>query len=359
MALVPRLRFQRQQRPAAHRLHEGEGPPARRTSTSENADGNARHDRGEGTCPPGAKTGDTFYLKVVEYRGLRKLRGTYVDGFVPGPDGCVHTSFTFDTGIGQLSSRNPNIQNFPKLKPTPALAKAMRRMVAARPGHIITEWDFKSCHVMTLGFLAEDVDYMRLGRLDIHSFVAWHFLGHWDGRAAFAWPDEKLRAEFKWLKSDADRKRVRDNQAKPGILGIGNGLKAKGLYERYMESFPPTECVTCGGRGWVPGARASTTKRCLRARETKVQSGQRTAEIVLEVCGELFPRVFEYQKAEARRAHEQQFLKTPFGHIRRFYEVFRWDARKGDWAPGDQPSRPSRSARQHRLRQYSREDESA
>ena len=60
------------------------------------------------------------------------------------------------------------------------------------------------------------------------------------------------------------------------------------------------------------------------------------AERVLTVCESLFPNVFAYQKREVRTAHEQQYLKSPFGHIRRFYEVFRWDPRRADWAPGDQ-----------------------
>jgi hypothetical protein len=280
------------------------------------------------------KTGDMFYEKVIEYRGLTKLRGTYVDGFVPGPDGRVHTTFTFASAIAQLTSRNPNIQNFPKLKPTPALASAMRKMVAARPGHLITEWDFKSCHVITLGFLAEDLNYMRLGRLDIHSFVAGHFLGLWDGFKIFSESDDELRARFKWLKSDPARKVVRDDQAKHGILGIGNGLKAKGLYERYMESFPPTRCVPCSGTGRVPGARGD--KRCPQCAGTGSTPGSRVAEKVLETCEALFPEVFAWQARIQRQAHDQQFLRTEFGHIRRFYEVFRWDHKRRDWGHGDQ-----------------------
>lgn len=282
------------------------------------------------------KTGDTFYLKVIEYRGLSKLKGTYVDGFKPGPDGCVHTTFTFLTGIGQLGSRNPNIQNFPKLKPTPALAKAMRRMVRARPGNVLVEWDFKSCHIITLGFLAEDLNYIRLGRLDMHSFVAGHFLGHWDGLKLFQESDAELLARFKWLKSDPERKRVRDDQAKHGILGIGNGLKAKGLFERYMESFPPSACAECRGQRVVAGARAGRPRRCPTCKGSGMQSGMRTAERVLEVAGQLFPNVFRYQKVEAKAAHEQQQLVSAFRHVRRFYEVFRYDARRMDMVAGDQ-----------------------
>jgi uracil-DNA glycosylase family 4 len=280
------------------------------------------------------RTGDQFYLKVVEYRGFTKLRSTYIDGFEPGSDGCVHTTFTFAPAIGQLSSRNPNIQNFTKLKPTVVLAKAMRRMVAAKPGHILTEWDFKSCHIITLGFLAEDLNYMRLGRLDMHSFVAGHFLKLWDGFKIFSESDDELRARFKWLKSDPDRKRVRDDQAKHGILGIGNGLRAKGLYERYMESFPPVACRGCAGTGRVSGARGS--KMCPACHGTAQTSGQRVAEEVLDVAQALFPRVFEFQERQRKEAHERQVLHTPFGYARRFYEVYRWDGKRNAWGHGDQ-----------------------
>ena len=280
------------------------------------------------------KTGDTFYHKVIEYRGLTKMRGTYVDGFAPGPDGRVHTTFGFGTGIGQLTSKNPNVQNFPKLKPTVALAQAMRKMVAAEPGHVITEWDFKSCHVITLGFLAEDLNYMRLGRLDIHSFVAGHLLHLWDGRAIFNETDDQLRARFKQLKSNPEYKRVRDDEAKHGILGIGNGLKAKGLFERYMENFPPRQCKDCSGSGKMMGIRA--LKQCVVCKGTGMLPGQRAADLVLETAEALFPKVFAWQKRIQRLAHDQQFLKTQFGHIRRFYEVFRWDTRRREWGHGDQ-----------------------
>ena len=278
------------------------------------------------------KTGDLFYIDVIEYRGLTKLRGTYVEGFKPGADGFVHPTFTFDTGIGQLTSRNPNSQNFPKLKPTVALATALRAIVCAKSRKIITEWDWKSCHVITLGFLAEDLQYMRLGRLDIHSFVAGHFLNLWDGAAIVSLPDEALIQKFKWLKSDPVRKRVRDDQAKHGILGIGNGLKAKGLFDRYMESFPPKPCEC--GTGKVQGLRG--LKNCPECYGTRFIPGSRIAERVLDVCQKLFPKVFEFQRREVRVAHDQQYLKSAFGHIRRFYEVFRWDHRKSDWGHGDQ-----------------------
>lgn len=283
------------------------------------------------------KTDDDFYLKVIEYRGLTKLRGTYVDGFRPGADGRVHTTFTFQTAIAQLSARNPNTTNFPKLKPTPKLAKALRGMICADEGHVIAEVDFKSCHVITLGLLAGDENYTRLGRLDIHSAVAGHFLGHWDLNQIIKETDDELMRRFRWLKSDPERKRVRDDQAKHGILGIGNGLRAKGLYERYMESFPSRACPMCSGSGKVAGIRG--LKNCPTCKGSGRQSGLQIAEAVLATCEQLFPRVFEYQEAQVMEAHTKQKLTTPFGHLRRFYEAKIWNNKKKGgpgWDHGDQ-----------------------
>jgi DNA polymerase-1 len=55
--------------------------------------------------------------KVLEYRQLTKLKGTYVDALPALMDpetGRVHTSFN-QTGAatGRLSSSNPNLQNIP------------------------------------------------------------------------------------------------------------------------------------------------------------------------------------------------------------------------------------------------------
>jgi uracil-DNA glycosylase family 4 len=245
------------------------------------------------------KVGDQFYLKVIEYRELGKAKGTYVEGFKPHADGCVHTTFTFDTAIAQLSSRNPATMNFPKHG---RLSKALRRMVAAKEGNVIVEWDYKSCHVLTLGFLAEDYNYMRLARLDMHSFVTGHLLGLWDGRKILPESDEALLARFKWLKSNPEYKKVRDDRSKRTILGIGNGLKAKGLYERYPDSFKAIK----------------------------------DAQSILDVVELIFPALFPWQEKMQKLAHEQQQLRTDFGHLRRFYEVFRWDAQKCKWGHGDQ-----------------------
>jgi uracil-DNA glycosylase family 4 len=246
------------------------------------------------------RTGDDFYLRVIEYRELSKMRGTYIEGFKPHPDGFVRTTFTFDTGIGQLSSRNPNIQNYPKHG---RLAKAVRRIIAAKEGYVLAEWDYKSCHVLTLGFLAEDANYIRCARIDMHSIVTGHKLGLWHALTLLRdYDDDAIRAKCRWLKSNPEWKHIRDARMKHAILGIGNGLKARGLYEKHMEDF----------------------------------SSQKEAQGFLDVAESLFPKVFEWHKKVQQLAHDQTWLKTQYGHMRRFYEVFVWNYKKAAYGHGDQ-----------------------
>ena len=269
-------------------------------SKEEDAEGNAKDTTSKKELQRLAnRYHDDFYLKTIEYRELGKMRGTYIDGFKPQVDGCVHTTLTFDTGTGQLSSRNPNIQNFPKHG---RLAKAIRAMVTPPTGNLIIEADYKSYHVLTTGFCAEDSSYMRLARLDMHSFVAGHLLGQWKADQIIGESDEALLERFAWLKQDSARKRVRDKQAKPTILGVGFGMGYRRLYQENLEHF----------------------------------ENERQAKRTLEVIQFLFPKVFAWQDRVRRQAHEQTYLLSPFGHVRRFYEVFRWDSKKGGWAPGDQ-----------------------
>jgi hypothetical protein len=63
---------------------------------------------------------------------------------------------------------------------------------------------------------------------------------------------------------------------------------------------------------------------------------EKTAKVFLDLLQHLFPKVFEWQNKIRKQAHEQIFLKSPFGHIRRFYEVFVWDYSSGGWKSGDQ-----------------------
>ena len=231
------------------------------------------------------QTGDAVYHNVIRCRNLGKAISTYVEGWAPRSDGRVHGSFYTETGTGQLNSRNPNMQNFPKHGP---LAQQMRRMIRAREGFTLAEFDYTAFHALTTGFEAGDREYMRLARLDIHSFVAAHLL-RLDGREQLlALGDEELRERLAEIKKA--HKEVRDRKAKPAILGIGFGLGERKLFDMNRESF----------------------------------ATQREAKEVRELIKSLFPKVFEWQEQVAGLAHRQGWLQSRFGWRRWFWDVFRW-----------------------------------
>jgi uracil-DNA glycosylase family 4 len=74
------------------------------------------------------KTGDLLLPKCLEFTEIDKARGTYVRGWKPGPDGRVHPNFGFKPATGQLSSDNPNAQNFIAHG---ALAQKMKEMLVS------------------------------------------------------------------------------------------------------------------------------------------------------------------------------------------------------------------------------------
>ncbi|MDE2098745.1 MAG: hypothetical protein KGL39_15935 [Patescibacteria group bacterium] len=198
-----------------------------------------------------------------------------------------------------------NCQNFPKHG---GQAKLMRKMIAAQPGHVLVEFDFKSFHALTLGFEAQDPDYMRAARLDIHSLVSGEILKVHKAAKLWEKSDEELREYFDWYKSDPERKAHRDKKSKPCILGIGFGLGTRKLYQMNLDSF----------------------------------DSERDARQVKGVVQGLFPRVFVFQDATRRLAHSQGYLISKWSFIRWFWEVMRYDPRKynsggtrGDWVPGE------------------------
>lgn len=245
-----------------------------------------------------AKHHDDFYLKVIECREMSKMSSVYIDGFKPAADGRVHTTFTFATATGQLSSRAPNTQNYPAHG---KLGKAVKSMIEAPDGYELANWDFKSYHVLMLGFLAEDPTYMRMARLDMHSFVTWHFLKLPGASTLHTLPDAELMEKFAWLKANERYKAIRDRQSKPSILGIGLGLMPPHLYDMNREHFESL--------GQVKQFRS--------------------------VIEGLFPKVFRWQNAVCQEAHQNQVLYNRFRMLRMFYEVMAPDGR-GGWKPGDQ-----------------------
>jgi DNA polymerase-1 len=113
--------------------------------------------------------------KVLEYRQLTKLKGTYVDALplLLDPDTQrLHTSFNqAGAATGRLSSSNPNLQNIPIRT---ALGREIRAAFVPRPGWKLLVADYSQIELRLLAHMSGDellVQAFRNGE-DIHTRTA-------------------------------------------------------------------------------------------------------------------------------------------------------------------------------------------
>jgi DNA polymerase I len=125
--------------------------------------------------------------QILEWRGLMKLKGTYIDALplLVNPDtGRVHT--TFNQGVaatGRLSSSDPNLQNIPIRTP---LGREIRGAFIADPGHVLISADYSQIEFRVLAHLADDpvlIGAFQAGA-DFHEQTALKIFGDQGGRDA-------------------------------------------------------------------------------------------------------------------------------------------------------------------------------
>jgi DNA polymerase I len=118
--------------------------------------------------------------KVLEYRGLCKLKGTYVDALpelIDPRDGRLHTSFNqAGAATGRLSSSNPNLQNIPIRT---ELGREIRAAFVPRDGWKLIVADYSQIELRLLAHMSGDpllTDAFRRGE-DIHTRTASEVMG--------------------------------------------------------------------------------------------------------------------------------------------------------------------------------------
>jgi DNA polymerase len=263
------------------------------------------------------RTKDPFYKLVLDYREPVKMKGTYVGdvetrsgGFMPGPDGRIRADFTYRPANGQLATRNgPALMTAPKHG---VLAAQFRRAIVAKPGCKLIEVDWKSFHILTLGFESQDATYMRLARGDMHSFFAAALLHLEQPDRLLSMDDDEMIDRLKFHRKDGRERfigpknrmltfqQVRDQQAKPAILGMGLGQQANRLWEENEDFIG-----------------------------SKVE-----AQKLIDLWKALFPKEVAYQRNVRELAHRQHYLLSRYGYIRWFWNVLQWNSNWQRWEPG-------------------------
>ncbi len=122
--------------------------------------------------------------KILTYRELDKLKGTYIDAlprYVHPQTGRIHTRFDQAVAAtGRLSSSDPNLQNIPVRT---ELGRAIRAAFVAPPGKLILSADYSQIELRVLAHLSQDpelVDAFSKGT-DIHLRTAALIFGKTEG----------------------------------------------------------------------------------------------------------------------------------------------------------------------------------
>ncbi|MFT5167278.1 MAG: DNA polymerase-1 [Saprospiraceae bacterium] len=122
-----------------------------------------------------------FVQKILSFRGLSKLKSTYVDSLprlVNPKTGRIHSSFNQAlAATGRLSSNNPNMQNIPIR--TPEGAKVREAFIPKDKDHILLAADYSQIELRVIAEISGDeamLEAFQKGQ-DIHAATAARVFG--------------------------------------------------------------------------------------------------------------------------------------------------------------------------------------
>ncbi len=118
--------------------------------------------------------------RILEHRGLAKLKGTYTDKLplmIHPATGRVHTNYAQAVAVtGRLASNDPNLQNIPIRTPE---GRRIREAFVAPPGHVLMSADYSQIELRIMAHISEDPGLLRAFAegLDVHRATASEVFG--------------------------------------------------------------------------------------------------------------------------------------------------------------------------------------
>ena len=118
--------------------------------------------------------------KILEHRGLSKLKGTYTDKLAAMADprtGRVHTHYAQAVAVtGRLSSNDPNLQNIPIRTPE---GRRVREAFVAPPGYVIASADYSQIELRIMAHISGDAALLLAFHdgMDVHRATASEVFG--------------------------------------------------------------------------------------------------------------------------------------------------------------------------------------
>ena len=195
------------------------------------------------------RTKSPIIALILDYRGLKKLLGTYVDALpklINSRTGHIHTSFNQAiTATGRLSSSDPNLQNIPVRGED---GKEIRKCFVPEPGCLFFSADYSQIELRVMAHLSEDENMIEAFKegYDIHAATA-----------------AKV-----YKKSINDVNRDERTKAKRANFGIIYGITVFGLSERLDISRDEAKQLIDGYFETFPKVRDYMEEAKQKARET-------------------------------------------------------------------------------------------
>jgi DNA polymerase-1 len=178
---------------------------------------------------------------VLEWRGLMKLKGTYIDALpqlVNPETGRVHTCFNQAVAAtGRLSSSDPNLQNIPIRT---ELGREIRRAFIAEPGNVLISADYSQIELRVLAHMSGDPALLEAftGNIDIHDRTAMKVFGPNSGLG-----DHELRRRAKIINYALLYGKQAFTLAKD--IGVSRE-EAQSFIEAYFAGFPSVRAFIDG-----------------------------------------------------------------------------------------------------------------
>lgn len=243
---------------------------------------------------------------LSKYIGVTQDDGTIRGGLTVGKDGLIHTQFTHNPSTLRSAAQNPPLQQLPRVdsKNPDALPNVIRRLVVARPGMVFTARDYSGIEAVLVGYFAGLRDYIRLAKMDVHSFYTAYALNQLDGRVKgndlplLSWDDDKLRKRLGEIKKEF----AQDRNA---------------LYKHLVH-----------GANFMQGAKGASEKIL---NETGVEFPVGKVQRVMDIYFELFPGIRRWHHTLMAQAEQDGYLRNPFGYVHRFNKVYEYERIGNGW----------------------------
>ena len=146
---------------------------------------------------------------LTKYIGVTQLDGTIKGGLDIEKDGAIHTCYTHNPSTLRSAAQNPPLQQLPRTSnDKTAPGNIIRNLIMAREGHTFLARDYSGIEAVLVGWFARLPDYIRLAKMDVHSFYTAYALNQLDGRVKandlplLSWDDDKLSKRLKEIKGE-------------------------------------------------------------------------------------------------------------------------------------------------------------